>query len=263
MAIAILVCLPASSALAYDFDRTLSRGARGRDVRALEIRVAGWYPRAAKRRLHVNRRFGRRTTRAVKAYQRHYGLAVDGIAGPQTFRSLRRLQDRDGSTAHFRWSEFEQHRNASCSRRANSYAGGFRGGRVGPTRVKRNVRRVMWRLEAVRAKGRSRPIEIVSGFRSVAYNRCISGATRSQHLYGTGVDVRMLRASASRLRRLARRSQIHGIECYASASHSHFDLRIENRALRGERYWWWPERDRYGRELSSDGSVCRGEKKRR
>lgn len=263
LTIAMLLIPPGSHALAYNFDRTLSRGSRGRDVAALEVRVVGWYPRRAQRRLRVNRRFGWRTVRAVKAYQRHYGLTVDGIAGPQTFRSLARLEDRNGSTAHFAWAEFKQKRNRSCSRRANSHAGSFRGGRVSAKRVRWNVRRVMWRLEAIRAKGGNRSIEVVSGFRSVRYNRCINGATRSQHLYGTGVDVRMLGASPSRLRRLARRSQIHGIACYAGASHTHLDVRIENRALPSERYWWWPKRDRFGRELTSDGSVCRGERKRR
>ncbi len=42
LAVAAQVALP-SAAAAYPFRRTLSRGDYGRDVRALEVRVAGWY----------------------------------------------------------------------------------------------------------------------------------------------------------------------------------------------------------------------------
>jgi zinc D-Ala-D-Ala carboxypeptidase len=263
----LLACLALSAvpedALAYPFSRVLARGDRGQQVKALEIRVVGWFPRPVRKTLHVNRRFGRRTVRAVKAFQRRYGLTVDGIAGPQTFGRLDRLQDRDGSTAHFEFGEFKQHRNSGCSRRANRHAGTFRGGRVGRHKVRRSVKRLMWRLEAIRAKAHGRPVEVVSGFRSVAYNRCIGGATLSQHLYGTAVDIKIARVGGHRERRLARRSQIHGLECYSSLAHNHLDIRIENPRLPDFRHWYWPERDRWGRDLTSDSRVCKGERRRR
>lgn len=253
------IAAPVGDALAYDFDRVLRRGSRGADVRALEIRTAGWFPRSAKVRLHVDRFFGRRTVRAVKAYQRHYSLVVDGVPGPQTFKSLGRLQDRNGSTAHFGWNEFAQH-NSEC-RRARRYEGTFRGGRVRRARVRQNVRRLMWRLEAIRAKA-SRPVEIVSGFRSVAQNRCVGGATRSQHLYGTAADIQIPGVGGHRERNLARRSQVQGIECYSYSRHTHLDLRMENRALPSSKFWWWPKRDRRGRDLDSEGRLCAGERSR-
>ena len=250
-------------AWAFRFGRLLQRGSHGRDVKALEIRVAGWLPAHGQKRVVIDRRFGRRTARAVAGFQRTHGLAADGIAGSHTFRSLHRIEDRDGSTAHFNWGEFKQHRNSGCPSSANRHAGTFKGGAVRALKVRNNVRRVMWRLEAMRAKGGHRPIEVVSGFRSRRYNACVGGAGASQHLYGTGVDIKMHGVSSRRARRLAKRTHFQGIECYSSTSHNHLDLRAENKALRKYRHWWWPKRDRSGRHLASDGRPCIGEKARR
>jgi hypothetical protein len=103
---------------------------------------------------------------------------------------------------------------------------------------------------------------ISSAFRSVPYNSCIGGASASQHLYGTAADNRIARVSNSRARRLARKSQVHGIGCYRSQTHNHFDLRLDNKKLRSARHWWWPRRDRRGRELDSNGKPCWGERRR-
>jgi hypothetical protein len=43
-------------------------------------------------------------------------------------------------------------------------------------------------------------------------------------------------------------------------THNHFDLRIENRDLAGGHFWWWPQRDKKGRDLADDGRPCWGEK---
>lgn len=198
-------------ATAYNFDHLLRRGSRGRDVKALELRVAGWLPGSARRHVVIDRRFGARTAGAVKGFQRRHGLAVDGIAGPQTFRSLRRLDNRNGSTAHFNFSELDQERNRACPRKANKRAGTFKGGRLPARRIRYNVRKLMWRLEALRNKSRGHPIKIVSGFRSVAYNRCIGGARVSQHLFGTAADILVSTVPARRERRLAKRSHWQGI----------------------------------------------------
>ncbi len=247
-------------ASAYPFKRVLRRGSQGADVKALEVRVAGWYGRKDQTRMGLNRRFGLRTKRAVEALQAHYGLVVDGIAGPATFKVLSRLESGDGSTAHFEWGEFKQNFNSSCGAQANAYAGTFGGGMVAAGRAKRNARRLMWRLEAVRAKGGRRPIGINSGFRSVKYNSCIGGAALSQHMYGTAADNRMAAVSNRKERQLAKRSQLSGIGCYSSLSHNHFDLRLDNADLPAQRAWWWPQRDSKGRDLDATGRPCWGEK---
>lgn len=255
--VAVASVMPAAGA--YKFDRKLRPGMQGKDVKALQVRVAGWYPTRRQKRFYIDGAYGKQTTQAVKHFQNYYGMKATGIAYRRVFRKLNRLEDKNRSTLHFDWSEFKQHRNGSCSAQANAYAGTFRGGMTSARTVKRNVRRLMWRLEAVRAKGGAHPIGINSGFRSVPYNNCIGGAGASQHLYGTAADNRMANVSNRHQRYLAKSSQVHGIMCYSSLSHNHFDLRIENKDLSSQRSWWWPKRDSQGRDLASDGRPCWGD----
>ena len=64
--------------------RTLTRGRIGWDVSVLQFLLA----RRGFARSHLNGNFGRGTERAVRRFQRAFGLAVDGIAGPATQRTL-------------------------------------------------------------------------------------------------------------------------------------------------------------------------------
>lgn len=252
----------AGPASAYEFRQTLALGDSGPDVKALQIRVAGWYPAARQVEMSIDGDFGNGTSAAVRAFQKFYGLAPDGVAGPATFSVLAGIEDADGSTEHFDWSEFWQKSNSRCSAKANAYSGTFGGGMVAPLRAKKNVKRLMWRLEAVRAKSGGKSIGINSGFRSVNYNDCIGGARASQHMYGTAVDNRMAHASNRYERDIARASQFHGIGCYSSLSHNHFDIRLENPKLPASQSWWWPQQDGNGRDLADDGAPCWGESSR-
>jgi zinc D-Ala-D-Ala carboxypeptidase len=259
----LTILASALPAAAYEWPKGLREGAKGKAVRALQTRVAGWYPADGREFFALDGIFSAQTKAALAAFQKHYGLTPDGIAGPGTFKVLNALEDEDGSTKHFDYSEFWQNRNSSCSRAANRYAGTFAGGKAPEAQVIRNVRRLMWRLEALRAKLGDNPIAINSGFRSVAYNRCINGASYSQHMYGTAADLRVVEVSNRAGRDEARRSQVHGIGCYSSLSHNHLDLRMHNHELEATRYWWWPERDRKGRDLADDHLPCYGEVPRR
>jgi zinc D-Ala-D-Ala carboxypeptidase len=244
---------------AYEWPKSLQEGAKGKDVRALQTRVAGWFRAEGREFFALDGIFSDQTKAALAAFQEHYGMNPDGVAGSATFKALDALEDEDGSTAHFDYSEFWQNRNSSCSKAANRYAGSFAGGKVPEAQVIRNVRRLMWRLEALRAKLGDKPIAINSGFRSVAYNRCINGASYSQHMYGTAADLRVVEVSNRAGRDQAKRSQVHGIGCYSSLSHNHLDLRMHNTELEATRYWWWPERDKKGRDLADDHLPCYGE----
>jgi hypothetical protein len=64
--------------------RVLSRGEKGAAVRALQSQLI------AKRRadLAITGRFGARTWKETKRFQKHMGIAVDGVAGPTTWRNL-------------------------------------------------------------------------------------------------------------------------------------------------------------------------------
>ncbi|MDQ3953813.1 MAG: D-Ala-D-Ala carboxypeptidase family metallohydrolase [Actinomycetota bacterium] len=249
----------APAAHAYDFTRPLKRGDEGPDVRALQTRIAGWFPRADQTEMGIDGAFGRKTARAVKAFERFHDMKVDGVAGRSVFAALNEIEDDDGSTAHFDWSEFVQNRNPGCSAKANAYAGTFGGGMVAPVVVKRNVRRLMWRLEALRVKAGAHPIGINSGYRSVAYNDCIGGARVSQHMYGTAADNRVAEVDNRTSRELAKSTQFSGVGCYSSLSHNHLDIRVENAGSPTTQFWWWPKTDPKGRHLADDGLPCWGE----
>lgn len=251
----------AMPAVAFEFKTALQFGDVSPDVRALENRIAGWFPKNDHTVFAIDENFDRQTRWAVKRFQTHYGLEVDGVAGREVFKVLDRLEQNDRSTLHFDFSEFWQNRNPGCPKSANKYADTFEGGMVPASEVKRNVIKLMWRLEAIRARGGGAPIGINSGFRSIAYNHCLGGASLSQHMYGTAVDTRMVGVDNRTQRDLARSGQVHGIGCYSSLSHNHFDLRIQNRALPDLAEWWWPRQDKFRRDLADDDRPCSGEKK--
>lgn len=257
-----VVAMGAAPAHAFEFTAPLKTGDVSPEVRALENRIAGWFPKIDQTVFVIDDIYDGQTRWAVKKFQRHYGLADDGIAGAAVFEVLDRLEQKNGSTLHFDYSEFWQNSSSSCSRKANRYADTFEGGVVPAWKVKRNVKKLMWRLEAIRAKGGDQPIGINSAFRSVAYNECIGGASRSQHMYGTAVDTRMVGVSNRAQRDFARQSQLHGIGCYSSLSHNHLDLRLQNRAAPDARFWWWPRQDGAGRDLADDHLPCWGETKK-
>ena len=249
-----------SPALAFDWPKKMGTGARGGDVAQLQMRVAGWYPSHSQRRFRIDGSYGSQTAAAVERFEKHYGIPrPNGKASRATFKVLDHLADADGSTKNFDWSEFQQKSNSGCSAQANAYTGTFSGGKVSANRTKRNVRRLMWRLEALRAKAGRKPIGINSGFRSVLYNLCIGGAAASQHMYGTAADNRVSGITNSKARKIARGTQFYGIICYSNTTHNHLDLRLENPALPTSQAWWWPRRDSAGRELDDAGRPCWGE----
>lgn len=262
IAVILGVAAITTSPVAASAQEALTVGSRGRDVKKLEIRVAGWFPGSSQNGLTIDRNFDGETARAVAAFQKQYGLEADGVAGPTTMAALAKLEDKDGSTANFNYAEFKQKTNPRCPKEANRYAGTFDGGEISRWKVRKNVTRLMWRLEAIRKKGGGRPIVVTSAFRSVAYNTCIGGASMSQHMYGTAVDVVMANTENRRVRDLARASHVEGIGCYSSLTHNHFDLRVENSWLASSRFWWWPDQDAHGRDLADDGRPCWGETKR-
>ena len=250
----------APAAYAYDFSSALRRGDMGPEVKALQVRIAGWFPRDDQTPMGIDGVFGRKTARAVKAFERARGLTVDGVADAGVLEALNKLEDEDGSTAHFDWAEFVQNRNPGCSAQANAYAGTFGGGPIAASVVKTNVRRLMWRLEALREKAGGHPIGINSGYRGIAYNDCIGGARASQHMYGTAADNRVAEVDNRSGRELAMRSQFSGVGCYSSLSHNHLDIRVENAGSGSTQFWWWPESDSKGRHLADDGLPCWGER---
>lgn len=161
----------------YTWQRDLKRGSKGGDVARLQVRIRGWVDSSF--RVSPDGEFGPRTEKALRNFQRGYGLRVTGKATASTYRKLYALQDADCTPKHFGYGEF----NYSCGERD------FTGGRVSAGRARQNVRQVMWQLEALRHKLGDRALVITSGFRSVSCNASVGGAPNSLHTYGHSGDV--------------------------------------------------------------------------
>ncbi|EME56074.1 D-Ala-D-Ala carboxypeptidase family metallohydrolase [Amycolatopsis decaplanina] len=177
----------------YSWGRTLSQGASGEDVRQLQIRVAG-YPGYGGV-LAIDGQFGAGTKAAVTRFQQAYGLGADGIAGSATFAKIYALQDDDCTPVNFTYAELN---------RCNS---DWSGGNVSPATARANALVSMWKLQAMRHAMGDRPIDVNGGFRSVACNNAVGGATNSRHLYGDAVD---LGAGSQGFCGLAQQARNHG-----------------------------------------------------
>ncbi|MFF7475016.1 D-Ala-D-Ala carboxypeptidase family metallohydrolase [Streptomyces sp. NPDC008092] len=213
------------TAQAYAWSRTLTQGATGADVTELQIRIAGWAADSASHsRVGIDGDFGPGTAAAVRRFQAAYGLSVDAEVGANTQAKLNSLEQSDGSTLHFNWSEF-----------VNQSDGTFNGGKLSASQVKENVRRCMYKLEALRKKLGDKPITVNSGFRSIAHNAEIGGASDSMHLYGTAADLDVPGVATKTVYQKAETCGFSGLETY-TVDHQHVDSRADL-----GRDWWWED----------------------
>ncbi|MGW5780362.1 D-Ala-D-Ala carboxypeptidase family metallohydrolase [Streptomyces sp. NPDC003863] len=218
----------AGPAAAYSWPSQLSQGSSGAAVKELQIRIAGWAAGSAQQTfVSLDGDFGPGTEAALRRFQAAYGLTVDGVAGSQTFSRLDALESSDGSTAHFDFSEFE-----------SKDGSGFSGGKVSATTVKENVRRNMYKLEALRKKCGDLAVTVNSGFRSISHNASVGGAANSMHLYGIAADVAVSGLSTKTVYQKAETCGYSGLETY-TVSWQHVDSRVEYPY--GSQSWWWQD----------------------
>ncbi|NLV56167.1 MAG: peptidase M15 [Acidimicrobiales bacterium] len=195
--VGVVASPPAAADGCGTWTRTLRNGSAGTDVHRLQIRLSG-YPGYGSR-LSIDGVYGPATAAAVWRFQVAYGLTADGIAGPQTFRVIDRLQDDDCTPAHFSYGELDD----GCG------WGGWGGGPVAASTARTNALITMWKLEALRHALGDQPLRIASGFRSIACNRRVGGASRSRHLYGDAADID---PGPHGLCTVARRARHHGFD---------------------------------------------------
>ncbi len=204
----------AQGATCYTWYRTLRQGMTGSDVAELQIRVAGWAGYGVN--IAIDGNYGTQTTEAVRGFQRAYGLDPDGVAGPLTFSKIYSLQKADCSPLHFSWAEV----STNCGRGLNS------NGSVPLAEVKENLKRVMWRAEALRHQLGDTPITVTSGFR----DKACDGHPYGQHTYGKALDLVRVQSIAdlcvvARQARYAGAGGLFGPGYPAHDNHVHFDIR--------------------------------------
>ncbi|MCM3180532.1 D-Ala-D-Ala carboxypeptidase family metallohydrolase [Cytobacillus horneckiae] len=133
------------------------------------------------------------------------------------------LESSNG-TKHFSYSEFH-----------SKDGSGFKNGKVSEATVRENVRRLMYKLEAVRVKAGNKPITINSGFRSVSHNSNVGGASNSQHMYGIAADINISGLSTNTVKNYAKTAGFSGM--YNESGFVHVDSRVEYSY--GSQQWWW------------------------
>ena len=191
-------------------------------VAEVQIRVAGWVNNTDEL-MAIDGYMGPQTRRAIRNFNIAYGIGNTDRIIYSTAQMLNWLENDDGSTAHFNFSEF------AC-KKGNPYTLSVWYGttpkqlsygwaKLSPNDVKENLRRLMWRLEAVRTKLGNNPIKINSGFRYYTYNKKIGGAKNSQHIYGNAADIVVRNVSPSKVYKVARESSFGGIGLYNSFVH--------------------------------------------
>jgi len=83
----------------------------------------------------------------------------------------------------------------------------------------------------------NRPVIIVSAYRSPAYNKKIKGSPKSQHMYGTAVDIKVSGVTTEEVAKAAIKLGFKGIGIYDTFTHVDIRGSLVNKTGRDYDYW--------------------------
>lgn len=183
--------------------RTLRKGMKGDDVKELQTKLTkhGFDCKA-------DGKFGSGTLKKVKAFQTARKLDPDGVVGKLTWEELDKEPPAKPTSAHFTLDEFKCHDGTQV-----------------PPELYGNVQALMDALENIRKAFGNKPIKIVSGYRTLEYNRKIGNKTDgSQHIQGNAADIRISGVSPANVYKILDVMYPNqGLGKYSTFTH--FDLR--------------------------------------
>lgn len=185
---------------------TIKKGSKGEDVGRLQEYLSGkgYYIGA------VDLDFGGMMERAVKLYQYDTGLVPDGVAGAKTWQKVAEDPEtgmavfsraKDGQkkiSANFSVKEFQ------CKDKSDKIIidTGF----------------VSNKLQKIRGHFGAK-VTINSGYRTIAYNKKVNGASASYHMYGRAFDIALEGHAPLEVAQYAQTLGINGIIQYNSFVH--------------------------------------------
>lgn len=187
----------------------LKKGSKGEEVKLLQefLYDIGYEPGTA------DGDFGSNTKKAVQAFQKDAGLAMDGVVGEKTWEALDAIRifsrKQDGETyltANFKAKEFAS---------------------------KDGYDKIVLHLPMVRQLQKIRdhfgkPVTINSGYRSRTHNKNVGGTSNSFHVKGRAFDIVVKDIQPADVARYAAEIGIKGIIRYNTFTH------VDSRAIR---YW--------------------------
>ncbi|WP_432662467.1 D-Ala-D-Ala carboxypeptidase family metallohydrolase [Wukongibacter baidiensis] len=92
------------------------------------------------------------------------------------------------------------------------------------------------KLQALR-DNLKKPITIVSAYRSPSYNKKINGSSKSQHMYGRAVDIKVSGVSTEEVAEAAIKLGFKGIGIYDTFTHVDIRENLVNKVGRKYDYW--------------------------
>lgn len=184
----------------------------------------------------IDGQWGEMSTAACKAFQRDYGLTIDGICGPMTQKMLvaavagtaakveRPAESEPTATDkpqtgtfwdEIKWFKREEFRCKCGGKYCNGY----------PAEMQEAVVKI---ADAAREHF-GRPGHVVSGLRCEKWNAHEGGVANSQHMFGEAIDLRIDGVDSETLRQFVAAQPGHRYSYRINGTNVHFDIPAKSR----------------------------------